>query len=90
MNECLHCILILNRVASLAVKEHLRNIAKNLQDLQNSIGEIDGRSRRDFEQVHGSLGSIHDGQKDILRSHEDSRAREESQTLGNHLSDIIF
>ena len=88
MNECLRCILILYRVASLAVKQYLRYLAGDLQDLQNSIGEMDERSRRDFEQVHGSLGSIHDGQKIILRSHEDSRAREESQARGNILITI--
>lgn len=74
----------------LAVKSSLRNLAGNVQDLQNSIGEIDGRSRRDFEQVHGSLGSIHNAQKVILRSHEDSRAQEEVQARGKDLSDITF
>ena len=90
MNKCLLCILILHRVTLHAVEQYNLDCAKDIRDLQKTIGAIDGRSQRDLEQVHGSLGSIHNGQKDILRSHEDSRAREESQARGNNLSDIRF
>ena len=90
MNECLLSILILHRVILHAVETYMRNSAKDIQDLQNTIGEIDGRSRRDLEQVHGSLGSIHNSQKDILRSHEDSRAREEAHARGNNLSNVTL
>ncbi len=90
MNECLLCILILHRVILHAVETYTRNSAKDIRDLQNTVGEMDGRYRRDLEQVHGSLGSIHNGQNHILRSHEDSRAREESQARGNNLSDTTF
>ena len=54
------------------------------------MGEIDGRNRRDFEQVHGSLGSIYNGQMVILRSQEDSRARDEAHARGKDPSDVTF
>ena len=90
MNECPIFILILHRVTLHAIERYNLNCAKDIRDLQKIIGENDGRSRRDFEQVHRSLGSIENVQKELLRSHEDSRAQEESQARGKSLSDIIF
>ena len=90
MNECLLHILTLHRVVLHAVEKYVQNSAKDIRDLQNTIGEIDGRSRRDLERVHGSLDSIHNGQKDILRSHEDSRLWEEAQARGNWLNDVTI
>ena len=90
VNECLLCILILHRAILHALEKYSLDCAKYIRDLQKTIGEIDGRSRKDLEQVHRSLGSIHDGQKDIQRSHEDSRAREEPQARGKNISDISF
>ena len=40
--------------------------------------------------MHLSLGSIRTSQEDILHSYEDSKAREESGSQGNHLSDVTF
>ena len=71
----------------LAVKSFLRNLTKDFQDLQKSIGEIDGRGRRDFKQVHGSLDNVQDTQKVMQQSQEDSRAREEAQARGKNLTD---
>ena len=90
MNECLICILILHRVILHVVERYNLNCAKDIRDLQKTIGEIDGRSRRDFEQVHRSLGSIYNVQKEFLCSHEDSRAQRESQARGNKLSDVAL
>ena len=90
MNECLLCILILHRVTLHAVERYNLNCARDIRDLQKTIGEIDGRSRRDFEQVHRSLGSIHNVQKEFRRSHEDSRAQEESRAQGNNLIDVAL
>ena len=90
VNESLLGVLILHRIVLHAVERYSRNLAEDIRDFQNIIGEIDGRNRSDFEQVHGSLSSIHNGQKDILRSHEGSRTRKESQARGNNLSDTTF
>ena len=90
VDECLLCILILHRAILHALEKYSLDCAKDIRDLQETIGQMDERSRRDLEQVHGSLGSIHNGQMDILRSHEDSRARGESEARGNNLSDITF
>ena len=88
--ECLLGILTVHRGITSALDKYVRNIAEDIRDLQNTISGIDEHHRRDFEQVHGSLGSIQNGQKDILRSHEDSRARQESQGQGNDFSTAIF
>lgn len=90
VSECLLCILILHRAILHAVEIYMRNFAGDIRDLQNTMGEIDGRNRRDFEQVHGSLGSIYNGQMVILRSQEDSRARDEAHARGKDPSDVTF
>ena len=79
-------ILTVHRGLISAVEKYTINIAEDIRDLQKNVSGIDEHNRKDFEQVHGSLGSIQNGQKDILRSHEDSRARHESRTQGNDLS----
>ncbi|KAK0507966.1 hypothetical protein JMJ35_009855 [Cladonia borealis] len=84
-----HLLQVDQTNAMLAVKSFLRNFTKNFQDLQNSIGEIDGRSRRDFEQVRGSLDNVQDTQKVIQQSQEDSRAREEGQARADKDLKII-
>ena len=90
MDEWLHGILTIHRVLLYALETYTHISAEAIRDLQNTVNEIDGRNRKDFEQVYGSLGSIHNGQQDILRSHEDSRARQESQAQGNDLSATTF
>lgn len=73
-----------------AVEKYVRNTAEDIRGLQKDVSGVDEHNRRDFEQVHGSLGSIQTGQNDILRFHEDSRARQESQAQGNDLSTALF
>lgn len=90
MDEWLRGILIIHRVLLYALEKYVHISAEDIRDLQNTVNEIDIRNRKDFDQVHGSLGSIQNGQKDILRSHEDSRARQESQAQGSNLSAITF
>lgn len=88
--ECLLDILTVNRGITSALDKYVRNMAEDTRDLQNTVSGIDEHNRKDFEQVHGSLGSIQRGQKDILHSHEDSRARRESQDQGDDLSAATF
>ena len=90
VNECFLGILIIIRVLLYALEKYTRISAEDIRDLQNNVNEIDIRNRKDFDQVHGSLGSIYNGQKDILRFHEDSKARHESQAQGNDLSPARF
>ena len=88
--ECLLGILTVHRGLISAVEKYIINIAEDIRDLQSTVSGIDEHNRSDFEQVHGSLGSIQNGQKDILRSHEDSKARQESLAQGNDLSAATF
>ena len=90
MIECLLDILTVNREITSALDKYVRNMAEDIRDLQNTVSGIDEHNRKDFEQVHGSLGRIQSGQKDILHSHEDFRARQESQDQGNDLSAATF
>ena len=71
------------------MEKYTRNLAEDIRDLQKTVGEIDARNRSYLEQVHGSLSSIQNGHKDILRSHEDFRTRQESQARGKNLSDTM-
>ena len=88
--ECLLAILTIHRGITSALDKYVRNIAKDIQDLQNAVSEAGERNRTDFGQVHGSLGTIQNGQKDLLRSHEDSTARQESQAQGKDLGAAMF
>ena len=84
--EYLLSILTLHRNTMSAVEKSVRNIAEDVQSLQTDVSGIGEHNRRNLDQLHGSLGSIHNGNNDILRSQEDSRARQQWQAQGNDLS----
>lgn len=72
------------------MERYICNLAQDVRDLQRNVGKNDGRSRRDHEQMRQSLLSIDKRQKNILRSHKDSRVQKESQDQGNNLRDAMF
>ena len=65
VNECLLGILIVNTIILYALGNYIRISVENPRDLQNNFNETGMCNRKDFDQVHGSLRSIRNGQKDI-------------------------
>ena len=60
---------------------------------RNTMSVVEKYVRNTAEDVRGlqtDVSSIHNGQKDVLRSYEDCRARQESQAQGNDLSTATF